>query len=260
MPILSFKNPVWRAACAALLILSPAPAHAVVKGREGAPLASSSLMILNAKGGMCSALLLAGDVILTAGHCVAGGLDLRVHYKDSAGQPVLITPRATALHPEFRANAAASRQRSVDMALVLLPQALGSFSAATLSAAIPRSGESVTVAGFGTSIEADARSTGTLRSATLTVLEPYGPGRILLWAADSSGLGKVPGAGACQGDSGGAMINAQGHAVAVTSWSTGSGASRCGLLTQGTLIGAQQAWLDKTLENWGRQATWFTTR
>ena len=173
---------------------------------------------------------------------------------------MLIPPAKIAVHPEFRANAAASRQRSVDMALVLLPQALGAFSPATLSAAMPRSGESVTVAGFGTSNEADARSTGILRSATLAVVEPYGPGKILLWAAESSGLGKVPGAGACQGDSGGAMINAAGHAVAITSWSTGPGNLRCGLLTQGTLIGAQRGWLDQTLENWGRQATWFTTR
>lgn len=238
-------------------------AHAVVKGREGAPMAASLLMVLNAKGGVCSGIVVAPAVVMTAGHCVAGQSEIRVHYRDNGNEAVLIPPQAVTIHPEYRANAAASRQRSVDMALLRMPEHLSGFTSATLSATAPRAGETVTIAGFGAGIEGEARSTGTLRSAELEVVEPYGPGKILLWASGSAAGNKGPGnkgAGACQGDSGGAMVNSSGHAAAVASWSTGPGTSRCGALTQGTLIGAQSAWIDKILESWGAKATWFTTR
>ena len=32
--------------------------------------------------------MIAPDLVLTAGHCAAPGLEQRVHYRDEAGQPV----------------------------------------------------------------------------------------------------------------------------------------------------------------------------
>jgi S1-C subfamily serine protease len=255
------KAPLHHSTLTTLLILMisglplalSVPASAIVNGREGAPLAASSLMVLNSKGGICSGLVIAPDVVLTAGHCVAGGLEIRVHYRDGE-QAELLTPSTIAVHPEYRANAAAKRERSVDMALIRLEAPLTGFGNAPLATRQPRLGETVTVAGFGTTREGDARSTGTLRSAELGVVEPYGPGTILLWASPAAGKAS----GACQGDSGGVMSDADGRAVAVTSWSTGPGKSRCGALTQGVLLGAQRSWIDRTLGNWGRKALWFT--
>lgn len=238
--------------------LAASPAGAIVQGREGGPLAAASLMVLNARGGVCSGLVLAPDVILTAGHCVAGGVEIRVHYRESDGRPALLPIAGATVHPEYRADAAARRQRSVDLALVRLAAPLAGFARAELSAALPRAGAEVVVAGFGATVESDPRTMSALRSARLTVIEPYGPSRILLWAADPAGKGRSPGAGACNGDSGGAMVDAQGGVVAVTSWSTGPGKSRCGLLTQGVLIGPQRPWIDATLAGWGRTALWFT--
>ncbi len=244
------------AALLACLMAQALPASAIVGGREGGPLAGALLMVLKAGGGVCSGVVVAPDVVLTAGHCVAGGAELRVHWRDAGGQPQLVAPNAVALHPGYRADAIETRQRSIDLALVRVAQPLAGFMTATLTPAQPRSGDSIIAAGFGAAREGDPSSLGPLRSATLGVIEPYGPGRLLLWAADPAGQGKRPGAGACQGDSGGAMVDATGHVAAITSWSTGQGKARCGLLTQGVLVGAQRGWIDATLGNWGRQARW----
>ncbi len=236
------------------------PAQAVVAGQEGGPAAGSTLMVLNARGGVCTGIVLSARTILTAAHCAAGGAELRVHWREG-GEPVLVAPASVALHPEFDADAIRSRRRTIDLALIRLPEPLpGRFNAANLvDGSLPRAGSSVTLAGYGVSREGEARSTGTYRSAALTTVEPYGPGRILLWAADSAGGGKRPGAGACQGDSGGPIFGDDGI-VAVTSWSTGPSRRQCGLLSQGVLVAPQRSWIDSTLSQWGESARWTRGR
>ncbi|MCU4182241.1 S1 family peptidase [Bosea sp. BH3] len=236
--------------------LGALPAQAVVGGREGGPAAGSTLMVLNARGGVCTGIVLSARAILTAAHCAAGGAELRVHWRES-GEPVLVAPAAVALHPEFDAGAIQSRRRSIDLALVRLTDPLpGRFGAAELvDGPLPRVGSPVTLAGYGVAREGDARSTGTYRSAALSAVEPYGPGRILIWAADPAGAGKRPGASACQGDSGGPMLSGDGI-VAVTSWSTGPKGKNCGLLSQGVLVAPQRSWIDATLSRWGESARW----
>ena len=244
------------------LALAAERAAAVVAGREGGPLSGSTLMVLNARGGVCTGIVLAPRVVLTAAHCAAGGTELRIHWKDG-DEPVLLAPAAVALHPEFRANAVAARQRSVDLALLRLAQPLpGRFVPASLVDGVPpRSGAPVVLAGYGVSREGEARSTGVYRSATLSVVEPYGPGKILLWAADAAGAGKRSGPGACQGDSGGPMMTGDGQGViAVTSWSTGPSGRSCGLLSQGVLLGPQRGWIDATLSGWSQRASWESAR
>ncbi|SDF42323.1 S1 family peptidase [Bosea robiniae] len=247
-------------ACVVASSLGPNPAQAVVAGQEGGPAAGSTLMVLNARGGVCTGIVLSARAILTAAHCAAGGAELRVHWRD-AGEPVLIVPASVALHPEFDAGAIRSRRRTIDLALIRLADPLpGRFSAASLvDGSLPRAGSSITLAGYGVSREGEARSTGTYRSAALTAVEPYGAGRILLWAADNAGGGKRPGAGACQGDSGGPIFN-EGGIVAVTSWSTGPAGRQCGLLSQGVLVAPQRGWIDKTLSKWGETARWTRDR
>jgi hypothetical protein len=233
------------------LSLAATQANAIVGGAEDdGPLARRSVMVLSSNGGVCSAVVLAKDVVLTAAHCVTGAAEHRVHYRDKTGEPVLIVPAAKVVHPGYNAKAIETRQRSIDIALVRIPEALPSrFERATLSAGKVPENTFVTVGGYGLAREGDAKSTGTFRTASLTAVEPYGPSRILLWA-EGSGT-----ASACQGDSGGPM--ASGTVVAaITSWSAPARGKSCGGLTQGILVGPQREWIDRVLKGWNRAALW----
>ena len=231
--------------------LSVAPAAAIVGGREeSGPAREGAIMVLSSRGGVCSAIVVAPDAVLTAGHCVAGGSEIRVHYRGPDGSPVLLRPAARSVHPGYVANAVASRRPSVDLALVRLAEPLSTpFRAAALGAGAPRAGAPLTVGGYGVAAPGDARSSGTFRTAALATVEPYGPSRILLWASGRN-------AGACEGDSGGPMSDEAGAVVAVTSWAAGAGGRGCGGMTQGVLVGPQRGWLDGILASWGRTAEW----
>jgi hypothetical protein len=242
------KNVIGTAMAA--LVAFQTPAAAIVGGaKDESPLARASVMVLSSKGGVCSAVVVARDVVLTAAHCVTGAPEYRVHWRDEEKVPVLVKPAAKAVHPGYDAKAVTARRMSIDLALVRLPEPLPDrFAVATLTASVPLPEAGITVAGWGMAREGDIRSTGTFRSAALRAVAPYGPSRILLWAEGD-------GAGACQGDSGGML--AMGDTIAaVTSWSGGSGRRRCGSLTQGILVGPQRAWIDRVLEGWDRAALW----
>ncbi len=236
--------------------IAPGPAHAVVGGHEGGPAAAATLMVLNARGGVCTGIVLSPRAVLTAAHCAAGGTELRIHWR-AGSEPMLVPPASVTLHPEFNAKAVSNRRRSIDLALIRMAEPLPArFAAATLDdGAQPRAGSPVTLAGYGVSQEGQARTTGSYRSAPLSVVEPYGPGHVLLWAADPTGAGKRPGAGACQGDSWGPIFSGS-SVVAVSSWSTGPAKRNCGLLSQGILVAPQRGWIDATLAQWGETARW----
>ena len=223
------------------------PAEAIVGGREGADLPGgrSTVMVLTSGGGVCTGIVVAPDVVLTAGHCVAGVAQNRVHYRDEAGQPVLAEVAARVPHPGYDGDAIRGRTRSIDLALLRTRAALPArFEPASLSAAMPRAGAALTLAGYGAARANDRRSIGRYRGAMLSVVEPYGPSRILLWL-------EARGAGGCNGDSGGPILDG-GAVVAVAAWVKDA----CGGLTQGVLLGPQRDWIDRTLAGWGASARW----
>ncbi|GJD95711.1 S1 family peptidase [Methylobacterium iners] len=233
----------WGAALFALV--ASTPAAAVVGGVEAPEAAGSSVMVLSAGGGVCTGIVLGPDAVLTAGHCAASGAQHRVHFRDEAGQPVLVELAARSVHPGYDAGAIAGRRRSIDLALLRTASPLPArFVPARLSAAMPRTGENLTLAGYGAVRAGEARSTGTFRRVDLPVVEPHGPSRILVWL-------KAAAAGACQGDSGGPIL-ADGSIVAVTAWVGGA----CGGVSQGVLLGPQRAWIDRILAGWGVSARW----
>ncbi|MGX5773495.1 trypsin-like serine protease [Methylorubrum zatmanii] len=243
----SAAHPVGLLAGAALAMLLAAPALAIVGGQEGAqvPGAASAVMVLTSGGGVCSGVVVAPDAVLTAGHCVAGVAENRIHYRDEAGRPVLAEVAARHLHPAYDGDAIRGRTRSIDLALLRTRDPLPArFAPAPLGAAVPRAGQTLVLAGFGAARGNDRRSIGRYRGATLTVVEPYGPSRILVWL-------KAPGAGGCQGDSGGPILDGA-AVVALAAWVKDA----CGGLTQGILLGPQRDWLDRTLAGWNAAARW----
>jgi hypothetical protein len=237
-----------RVSACAFALLGAGPAWAVLGGRPMPEAAGSAVMVLSSNGGVCTGIVVAADAVLTAGHCVGPRAEHRVHFKDEAGAPVLAEITARALHPGYDSGAVAGRRRSIDLALVRLTAPLPArFVPATLSTAMPRAGERLTLAGYGVAAPGDARSTGTYRGVDLGVIEPHGPSRILVW------LGAGPGgASACHGDSGG-PISAGSSVVAVSAWVAGKA---CGGLSQGVLLGPQRDWIDRTLAGWRRAARW----
>jgi len=202
---------------------------------------------------MCSAIVVAPDVVLTAAHCVTEAGEHRVHFRGDNGQPVLVPPKAKAVHPGYDAKAVEARRRSIDLALVQLPEPLPArFRTASLLAGTAPSGSTLAFGGYGLAREGDAASTGTFRTARLALVEPYGPSRILVWAKALQGS-----AGVCDGDSGGPVTRDGGSAVfAVSTWATGAKGRGCGEYSQGVLLGPQRAWIDATLAGWGRSARW----
>lgn len=226
-------------------------ASAIVGGaEEKGPLARQSVMVLSSQGGVCSAVVVARDVVLTAAHCVTGAPEHRVHFRDETGQPILIAPAAKAVHPGYDAKAIETRRRSIDLALLRIPAPLpAQFETATLDASRPMKDETVIVGGYGLAREGDATTTGTFRTARLKAIEPYGPSNILLWLRGDGSMG------ACHGDSGGPMVSRE-AIIAITSWSTAAKGLTCGDMTQGALLGPQRAWIDKTLASWDRAAQW----
>jgi hypothetical protein len=188
--------------------------------------------------------------VLTAGHCVSGAPEHRLHYRSEDGSPVLLVPREKVVHPGFDARAVSAGRRSIDLALVRLPEPLPArFVPALLSTRRPARDMPVTVGGYGVSQEGEARTTGTYRSADLQTIEPHGPSTILLWA---EGRGS---AGACLGDSGGPLQLGQ-AVVAVTAWAGGERGRACGGLTQGILVGPQRDWIDRITSDWRRTVRW----
>lgn len=237
------------AACLLAILLLPQGANAIVGGAEDRGALSRSGVMLVTRSGMCSGIVVAPDAVLTAAHCVAGKAEYRVHFRDEAGEPVLMAPAATAIHKGYNPSAIQDRRPSVDLALVRLSEPLPArFEPASLLTMPPVKGAAIVVGGYGITGRNDARSTGRFRVASATAIEPYGPSRILLW-------GEGRDAGACEGDSGGPMAVAD-IVAAVTSWSTAVNGRGCGGLTQGILLGPQRGWIDATLSGWSRVAQW----
>lgn len=220
------------------------PAGAVVGPARDAPatVADSAVMVLQRQGpaaGFCTGIVIGPRAVLTAAHCVPPGADLRIYLKDAAGAAVLLPVAEVVRHPGYRADAITKRERSIDLAVLVLPDPLPSaFRAATLAGETGTAvGARFSVAGFGLAREGDPKTSGRLRQADLAARAPLSD--VLLWAVDPLHAG----AGACTGDSGGPVLDASGAVAALTLWSAGDGRRRCGALTQALWLAPFRAWI-----------------
>ena len=225
--------------------LVSAPALAMVGETSPAPELSKNLvMVLTREGsgaGFCTASVLAANVILTAAHCVTSLPNMRVHFGDTASPPPLIEIAAVAVHPQFHANAIATRERSVDLALIKLKTPLpAEFQPLEIGISEIGLNTPLQLAGFGLTIEGNGRSAGKLLQGEVTLHAPLS--NLLLWMEGKN-------TGACTGDSGGPVLQS-GVLVGVITWTTGYAGHHCGKLTQAIRLAPQMGWIGDVMTGW----------
>ncbi|MBL8589326.1 MAG: S1 family peptidase [Methylobacteriaceae bacterium] len=219
-------------------ILTPAPASAIIGGApEQGPLARHLVQV-----SICTGIVVAPDVVLTAAHCATGV----VKWRDATGIGQSRRTREAKLFPTWKPGVNDPADPPIDLALLRLEAPLAPpFEPATLTTARPRPGAPAVFSGFGETIAGQADSAGELRSASAPVVEPYGREDNVVWLERDSKTG------ACKGDSGGALWRGEALAGVVTSI-----LGPCGYRTRAVLVGPQRGWIDATLAAWGRKARW----
>jgi hypothetical protein len=237
-----------------LAVFFSSPSKAVIRGEAASDdVRPSVVRVESSKGELCSGVLIAPDVVLTAAHCVAE--QARYKVTGTSGSRIRsVKALAASMHPEFVPGTTPRTQPGIDLALLLMEQPLGSeFTPLDVSrSAAISEGEKLIVAGFGLSRE-NAKSTArTLRQASLLAVGMLQVANRVQIVVDPVTLGETSGAGACRGDSGGPILRGASPAhtlVGIVSWSSGPLNARarnaCGGLTAVTPVAPHTSWIQR---------------
>jgi secreted trypsin-like serine protease len=225
-----------------------ASAAALVGGasvvRGGGP-GRQIVMIVSTRASLCTGTLLARDLVLTGGHCVAPAATYRVLTPGMTppGLPI----KSIAIHPRYSPKDYASGRVTADMALIKLEQPLpAEFVPAPLAPTrMVSSGDRFTIAGYGATSYGGDAGIGTPRAAELIATGK--PGNLQIRLIDPATRGTRAGLGACTGDSGGpAFVDDAGSLAlaGVVSWTTGGPSTEgCGGLTGVTPLWLYRSWV-----------------
>src|SRR5262245_11755115 len=236
------------------------PASALVGPALEAPqYAPYVVVVLDQTGGktnVCSASVVARNVVLTAAHCASGLAGTRVFYRQSSGDRVFLGTEKIAINPGYRSDASHQGEHSIDLALLLLSEPLPSqFRTVDLGGIGPIAvGQRVQMAGFGLSDDdkvriasfgpSDEDKSGTSGVLRAGVLISSGPKSTFAFLIDPAGTGL----GACVGDSGAPVFAGNGHLqVAVAIQAKGEGGDKCGDTTVAVQLAPQLPWIRETL-------------
>ncbi|HMF06172.1 MAG TPA: trypsin-like serine protease [Methylocella sp.] len=240
------------------------PASALVgPAREAPQYAPYVVVVLDQTGSktnVCSASVVARNVVLTAAHCVNGLAGAHVFYRESTGDGVLLGVQKIAINPDYAPDSSRQSAFSIDLALLLLSEPLPSkFRPVELDRTGPVAvGQRVRIAGFGLSDEDKVRiasfgpsnedisgTSGVLRAGVLISSGPKSKFAVLV---DPAGTGL----GGCTGDSGAPIFAGNGsQQVAVAIKARGEGGYQCGDSTLAVQLAPQMSWIRETLHDWG---------
>jgi hypothetical protein len=238
------------------LVTLASPASAIVRGAPATDpngVRDFVLRIESQLGELCSAVLVAPDIALTAAHCVLVETRYAVHGLDRNFRDVRREVVSMVLHPSFQAGTPPRTQPGIDLALLKLERPMGpGFEPMPLQALPPPvPEEDVTVAGFGTTSYNNRASARTLRYTYLRLRGEIQIGNTMLMASDSERMSRRLGAGACQGDSGGPILRGDPGTftlLGIVSWSSGASGERersaCGGLTAITPVTPHLDWIN----------------
>lgn len=220
--------------------------------------ASAVVTIVGSHGTSCTGALIAKDLILTAGHCIAPNTTYKmVDYKNRP--PRLLDVRRVAVHPQFKMQNLLAHRATADVALLQLASHPSSGPTASLGPALMPINISMrlTVVGMGVAEHGNGASGGVARAASLAVTGK--PGTLQVRLVDPLTNNLRPGLGACTGDSGApVLLDLNGHStiVGIVSWSTGPrNTSGCGGLTGVTPLALYRSWIVETASKWGSPLT-----
>jgi hypothetical protein len=239
------------AACVtALTLLTPLPAAAIIGGAPApAEIGAQTALIVSTRGASCSSAVLTRDLLLTAAHCVEPKGEYAVAVFEG-GAPKLAPVARIVLHSRFDRDAFRTRKPTPDLALVKLSAPLpASYRPARLARDVfkPAPGESFTLTGYGTTREGDDKSAGKINALALPAIGNTVDATGVIMVRLSAG-GKV--AGACTGDSGGAVFQGD-EVAAIIGWTTGTKNRECGNVTGATLVAPQLDWIAKAAKDLG---------
>lgn len=237
-----------RAAALALIVSLPA-APALALGGDAASEASSSLerhvvLVHGSRGNLCTGSVIGPRLVLTAAHCVSGSSRYIVSYREG-GSRVTQGVFAIEKHPGYRPGQAIS----LDIALLRLQSALPpSLSAISLDAGTSADpvAKRQAVAGFGLTREKDDASVGTLRRASVDVIQL--DARHMRLGNQSETL-RI-----CRGDSGGPTFSEGLTGVSLTGvvFAVEKRARQgCGETGWAVRVGPQRGWIDSIRARWG---------
>ncbi len=210
----------------------------------GADLEQYSVMVLGSRGSACSGVIIASNIVLTAGHCVQGSPQLAVAYYE--GQtPVLKTVVQSIVNPS-----------GVDMALVRVIGLPARFSPVTMIENNELAASYI-IAGFGLQAVRAEESAGKLRKAEVESL-PLSAGRILHLGGTNMNKEEMSAhLQVCKGDSGGPVFTTDMKLAGVlfATYNTGvkqgdKWASQCGNTAQAVRIEPQRAWINGVVTKW----------
>jgi hypothetical protein len=201
-------------------------AHAIVGGmdsRDPDGARRYTVGLITSSRDICSGVVIAPDLVLTAAHCLAKGKPREIMALSPDFRPRYFTVAKFWRNPQFILGKRPLQQKGADLALIALaaplPADMVPISIASSTRAL-LSSSSLMIAGFGVTRYGDAASAGLLREAPLIPVGIGHLGAISLLASADGRIGSSP-ISACLGDSGGPVTvrdNNRDVLVGIISW------------------------------------------